>query len=86
MWFETSVDIAAPADVVWQTLTDVERWPTWTSSMSRVTPLDPGPLAIGHRVKIKQPSLPTAVWTVDRADSRPLLQLAEPQRRPYQLR
>jgi uncharacterized protein YndB with AHSA1/START domain len=65
MWFETSVDIAAPAAVVWHALTSVERWSTWTSSMSRLTVLDPGPLARGSRVKIKQPRLPTAVWTVD---------------------
>ncbi|GIH06600.1 hypothetical protein Rhe02_46670 [Rhizocola hellebori] len=65
MWFETSVDIAAPAQRVWQALADVERWPSWTTSMTSVTPLDPGALAVGHRVKIKQPRLPTAVWTVD---------------------
>ena len=65
MWFSSSVDILAPADLVWSTLIDVERWPGWTSSMSKVTLLGPAPLAVGSRVKIKQPRLPSAVWTVD---------------------
>ena len=36
--------------------------------MSKVTLLGPGPLAVGSRVKIKQPRLPVAVWTVDRLE------------------
>jgi uncharacterized membrane protein len=62
----TSARVEAPADVVWQVLSDVERMPAWTSSMSRVTILGPEPaIVVGSRVEIEQPGLPTAVWEVD---------------------
>jgi len=45
-------------------MTDVERWPEWTASVSRLTFLSPGPLQIGSRVRIHQPKLPPALWRV----------------------
>ena len=64
MEFRTSARIDAPLDQVWQTLLDVERWPEWTASMSKVERLDAGSLTVGGRVRIKQPRLPTVVWRV----------------------
>jgi uncharacterized membrane protein len=61
---EVTIHIDAPREVVWRTLMDVARWPTWTASMTNVEPLDDGPLAVGHRVRIKQPMLPAMIWTV----------------------
>ena len=68
--FQISVDIAAAVEDVWAVLVDVERWPRWTASMSEVTMLDSGPLAVGTRVRIKQPKLPPAVWQVTELEPR----------------
>ena len=64
MHFEKVVTIEAHADAVWAVLTDVESWPELTESISSVECLDDGPLRVGSRVRIKQPRLPVAVWTV----------------------
>jgi uncharacterized membrane protein len=65
MKWQRSVEIAAPARSVWNTWVDVERWPEWTTSVTRSTVLDPGPLHVGSRVRVQQPRLPTVVWRVD---------------------
>jgi uncharacterized membrane protein len=58
-----SIAIDAPIDVVWSVFTDVERWPTWTSSVTSVELLD-GPMRLGAKARIRQPRLPTVVWEV----------------------
>ncbi|MFE7508043.1 SRPBCC family protein [Promicromonospora sp. NPDC057488] len=64
--YSTSVRIEAPADVVWQVLSDVERMPAWTGAMSRVTVLGPErAIVVGARVEVEQPGLPAATWEVD---------------------
>ncbi|HXJ76594.1 MAG TPA: SRPBCC family protein [Candidatus Dormibacteraeota bacterium] len=62
--FIRSVDIAAPLPLVWSVMADVEHWPEWTASVSRVQRLTPGPLQVGSRVRIHQPKLPPALWRV----------------------
>ncbi len=64
MRFEASTRIGATPQRVWQIYADVERWPEWTWSVTSVERLDTGPLALGSRVRIRQPRLPTTVWTV----------------------
>jgi uncharacterized membrane protein len=61
---ETSVTIDAPPERVWPVLMDVESWPEVTKSMTKVEKLDEGPLREGMRVRIHQPKLPAATWTV----------------------
>ena len=64
MDYEFSVEIDAAPDEVWRVLTDVERWPEWTPSMTRVERLDPGAFQVGSTARIKQPKFPPLVWRV----------------------
>ncbi|HEX4329678.1 MAG TPA: SRPBCC family protein [Burkholderiales bacterium] len=56
--------IAAPPQTVWPILADLERWPEWTASMQSVTRLDAGALGTGSRVRVAQPKLRPAVFTI----------------------
>jgi carbon monoxide dehydrogenase subunit G len=62
--FSTTVDIPAAPPTVWSVLADIERWHEWTPSVTRIERLDPGPLAVGARARVRQPRLPQAVWQV----------------------
>lgn len=64
MRFEKVVTISAPAQTVWDVITDLESWPEMTASMSSLERVDDGPLVVGSRVRIKQPKLPAMEWTV----------------------
>lgn len=64
MRFEASIDIAAPAQRVYEVYADVERWPEWTESVTSVEPLGDGPIRVGNRYRLRQPRLPVAVWEV----------------------
>jgi uncharacterized membrane protein len=60
----SSIEINAPASLVWNVLADVEHWPSWTPTITSVTKLTPGPLVVGMAARILQPKLPPAVWQV----------------------
>ncbi|MFF0173453.1 SRPBCC family protein [Micromonospora profundi] len=64
MRFEAGTDIAADAKRVWEVLVDVQRWPEWTASASRVERGEQGPLAVGATARLTQPKLRPAVWRV----------------------
>lgn len=57
--------VDAPPAAVWGVLADVERWPEWTDSVTAAELVTGGPLSLGSRVRLRQPRLPTVVWTVD---------------------
>jgi len=61
---DSSIQIDAPAPLVWQIFSDVERWPEMTPSVDRLTALDEAPLAVGRRYRIEQPRFPKLVWEV----------------------
>lgn len=65
--FEVSTGVDAPLQDAWTVLADVERWPEWTDSMSKVELLG-GPMAVGTKVRIKQPRLPAVEWEVTNLD------------------
>jgi uncharacterized protein YndB with AHSA1/START domain len=66
--FHSTVDIQAPPARVWAVLLDVERWPEWTPTVTRVERLDSGPLVLGCRTRLHQPGLAPAIWQVTELD------------------
>jgi uncharacterized membrane protein len=62
--FSITAEIPAPRPIVWSVISDIERWPEWTPSISRVRKLSPGPLQVGCRARVHQPKLPPAYWRV----------------------
>jgi hypothetical protein len=62
--FRVDKKIRAPVERVWSVLADIDTWPQWTPSISRIERLDPGPLGVGSSVRVHQPKLRPAVWVV----------------------
>ncbi len=64
MLIEDSVEIDAPAALVWEVFTEVQRWPEWTDSVTSLVGLDGSGLAVGRRFAIKQPGMQKLIWQV----------------------
>lgn len=62
------VEIDATPERVWEVMSDVERWPEWTETVTAVTRLDADSLGLGSRVKIEQPKLPATEYVVTEFD------------------
>ncbi len=65
---EDSVEIDAPAQLVWEVFSDVQRWPEWTASVTSLVGRDGANLAVGKRFAIKQPGMSKLVWKVTEID------------------
>lgn len=63
----TTID--APVDHVWGLTLDVERLPAITPTITSVERLDDGPVAVGARMRLRQPGLPPREWTVEEVDA-----------------
>ena len=64
MRHEVATRVEAPADVVWQTISVVEKWPEWTPTMESVRRHDQGELTVGSSAEVRQPKQPVRRWTV----------------------
>jgi Polyketide cyclase / dehydrase and lipid transport len=61
---EIAVDIDTCPDHVWAVLTDVTRWPRWTTAVRDATLVGGGALTLGGVVRLRAPRLPERVWRV----------------------
>jgi carbon monoxide dehydrogenase subunit G len=68
MRFEHSIDINAPQAKAWAVVSDVQRWPERTASITSVELQNNPPFGLSSHVRIRQPKLPVATWTVTRYD------------------
>ncbi|RZQ61520.1 SRPBCC family protein [Amycolatopsis suaedae] len=64
MRHEVVTTVQAPAELVWRTISTVERWPEWTPTMREVTRADTGELRVGSTAEVHQPGQPVRTWTV----------------------
>ena len=69
MRFETSIEVEAPQHRVWAVLADLEAWPRRIETVDVVELLTAAPLAVGSRVRLKQPKLPEGIWEVTAWDA-----------------
>jgi carbon monoxide dehydrogenase subunit G len=64
MRLEHSVDVDAPPQRMWDVLTDFEAWPQRIETVDEAEVLTTPPVAIGTRVRLRQPKLPEAIYEV----------------------
>lgn len=62
--YEASTRICTSSQQVWTVLADVERWPQWMPTVSRVQRVGSEGMQRGCRFRLAQPGLPQAVWAV----------------------
>ena len=62
--FQISIDIHAPPERVWPIMADLERWSEWTPSISGIEVLDGKPAGLGSQVRVRQPKLLPATFTI----------------------
>jgi carbon monoxide dehydrogenase subunit G len=60
---ETRILINASPAEVWEVLADIRNWPTWAPTVTSVTTTATD-LVVGTAAELKQPKIPTAIWTV----------------------
>lgn len=70
MRYEVTTTIDAPVDLVWQTVSEIEKWPDWSPTMTSVRRLDTGELRAGSTAEVHQPTQPPRRWTVSRVEPR----------------
>ncbi len=63
--FYGKAEIQAPASIVWKKLTDVDHWHEWSPTITSIRQVNGGPFAVGKKLRIQQPKLPTSVWIIE---------------------
>lgn len=64
MIIEQTILIEASPDLVCRVTIDVERWPEWTPTVTRVIRIDEGAFGVGSGARIKQPGMRECLWRV----------------------
>jgi uncharacterized membrane protein len=59
-----NITINADISKVYDLWTDVENWNLWTKSINKISLLDNEKFEIGGKVRIEQPKLSPALWTI----------------------
>jgi Polyketide cyclase / dehydrase and lipid transport len=59
----TRILINASPTEVWEVLADMRNWPTWAPTVTSVTTTATD-LVVRTTAKLKEPKIPTAIWTV----------------------
>jgi uncharacterized membrane protein len=67
---EIAVDIDSCPDHVWAVLTDITRWPRWTTAVRDVALSGAGTLVLGSVVRLRAPRLPERTWRVGEFQAR----------------
>lgn len=62
--FTQEITIHAAPEKVWQILSDIANWASWTPTVTKVELLGPTPTKVGSRAYLEQPKLRPAVWQV----------------------
>jgi uncharacterized membrane protein len=66
MRFEVVREVGVSAEDLWEVVSAVESWPSWTDSISSVRLVSTGPLGAGSQIRVKQPGMPAMTWHVER--------------------
>lgn len=67
--YEVTRQISADPEQVWSFVADLDAWGEMLPTMSSVTRLGPdGPITVGTRFAVRQPSLPRSTYQVTRWD------------------
>ena len=74
--FDLSIAIAAPAERVWQVISDIDRWAEWTPSIRSVKRLQGAPFAVGSRVLVRMNKNNVGYWKMSLTHARLTLPLA----------
>lgn len=61
---EIAVDIDTCPDHVWAVITDLTRWPRWTTAVREAALLGGGTLALHGAVRLHVPRMPERTWRV----------------------
>ncbi|MGE3073270.1 MAG: SRPBCC family protein [Dehalococcoidia bacterium] len=63
--WETTIEVDAPAESVWPVMSDVAKWPEWTSSIVSVDEVRPD-FGLGSTAVVDAKGTPTSRWTVSK--------------------